>query len=121
MARAHRADYLAATDYDVAGELAFHLPRGVRLIGAEPRWAYFALPRPVAGMGTGLLVRSLNRAGAPRAAPWAAIRPLGVIWRRRGRQRVEGYRTYLVTLRPGAVAVLLPRPERAGMAAPPPR
>jgi 4-amino-4-deoxy-L-arabinose transferase-like glycosyltransferase len=108
-ARAHGADYIAATDYDVAGELAFHLPRGVRLIAAEPRWGYFALPRPVAGMGTGLLVRSLHRAGPPRAAPWASVRPLGVIWRRRGGVVVEGYRTYLVTLRPGAVAVLLPR------------
>ncbi|MGC8476639.1 MAG: ArnT family glycosyltransferase [Acetobacteraceae bacterium] len=120
MARAHGAGYLAATDYDVAGELAFHLPRGVRLVGAEPRWGYFALPRPVAGMGTGLLVRSLRRAGPPRAAPWASVRVLGVIWRRRGRELVEGYRTYLVTLRPGATAVLLPRGGFAGTGGAPP-
>ncbi len=108
-ARAAGASYIAGTDYDVVSELAFHLPPAMTVLGVGPRWGYFDLPRP--GAGTGLLVRSFHRAGPPRTAPWASIRPLGVLWRRRGGTRVEGYRTYLVTLRPKTVpAAVLPRP-----------
>ncbi|MDE2007912.1 MAG: glycosyltransferase family 39 protein [Rhodospirillales bacterium] len=100
--------YVAATDYAVAAELAWHLPGGA--VGVERRWGYFALPAaPIAGR-TGLLVRSLHRAGPPDPAPWQSVRALGTLWRRRDGARIEGYRLYRVIARaPGTVpAAVLP-------------
>lgn len=106
------ADFVAATDYDVAAELAWRLPPGARMIGVEPRWAYFDLPRATEAGKTGLLVRSLRRAGPPNPAPWARVEPLGTLWRRRGSERIEGFRLYRVVMRAGAAvpAAVLPRP-----------
>jgi 4-amino-4-deoxy-L-arabinose transferase-like glycosyltransferase len=105
------ASFVAATDYDVASELALHLPRAVTLIGVEPRWAWFELPHPAVAGVTGLLVRSLRRAGPPNPAPWARVEPLGTIWRRRGVARVEGFQLFRVVVRPSAVPMVrLPRP-----------
>ena len=42
--RQEGATFVAADQYGLAGELAWHLPRGVTVIGIEPRWAVFALP-----------------------------------------------------------------------------
>ncbi len=105
------ARFVAAGDYDVASELALHLPSAVTVIGVEPRWAWFDLPRPMVAGQTGLLVRSLRRGGPPNSEPWASVQPLGTIWRRRGAARVEGFRLFRVMARPGPIPErVLPRP-----------
>jgi len=105
------AGFVAAGDYDVASELAFHLPPGVTVIGVQPRWEWFALPHPAVAGQTGLLVRSLRRSGPPNTAPWASLQPLGTVWRRRGAARVEGFRLFRVVARPSPIPeAVLPRP-----------
>ncbi len=105
------AAFVAADDYGPASELALHLPPGARVIGVEPRWAWFDLPRPSLAGQTGLLVRSLRRAGPPDPAPWASVQALGTVWRRRGAARVEGFRLYRVVARASPVPqAQLPRP-----------
>jgi 4-amino-4-deoxy-L-arabinose transferase-like glycosyltransferase len=105
------ATFVAAGDYDLASELALHLPPGILMIGVEPRWAWFDLPRPVLAGQTGLLVRSLRRSGPPAGGPWAQVQPLGTIWRRRGAERVEGFRLFRVVARPSPIPErILPRP-----------
>ena len=126
------ARFVAGTDYNVAAELAWHLPpgieprgiaprgiapRGIAMVGVEPRWGYFDLPRAAIAGQVGVLVRSLRRAGPPNAAPWASVQALGTVWRRRGGAKVEGFRLYRVVGRPMAdgagpavPAAVLPRP-----------
>ena len=105
------ASFVAAGDYGPASELALHLPAGVTMIGVEPRWAWFDLPRPALAGQTGLLVRSLRRSGPPDAGPWASVQPFGTVWRRRGAVRVEGFRLFRVVARPSLVPeARLPRP-----------
>ncbi|MGH7041494.1 MAG: glycosyltransferase family 39 protein, partial [Acetobacteraceae bacterium] len=84
---------------------------GVIMVGAEPRWAWFDLPRPELEGQTGLLVRSLRRASSPNPALWASVQALGTAWRRRGAAKVEGFRLFRVVARPSPVPeALLPRP-----------
>ncbi|MDE2583158.1 MAG: glycosyltransferase family 39 protein [Rhodospirillales bacterium] len=98
------AAFVAATDYDVASELAFHLPPGAPLVGVEPRWVWFDLPHPAILGRSGLLVRSLRRSGLPNPLPWASMQPLGTIWRRRGTAKIEGFRLFRVVARQSPVA-----------------
>ncbi len=70
---AQHAGFIAADNYGVAAILAHDLPGPV--VGAEPRWALFALPQAPVGGQTGLLIRSQRRDGPPDPAPWPTITP----------------------------------------------
>jgi hypothetical protein len=85
---------VAADNYGLASVLAHGLAGPV--VGAEPRWDLFDLPRaPTAGQ-TGLLVRSARRAGPPEPGPWRSIAPLGTITRSRNGVEAETYALYRV-------------------------
>jgi 4-amino-4-deoxy-L-arabinose transferase-like glycosyltransferase len=56
---AAKADCIAADEYGLASELAYHLR--VPVLGVEPRWALFALAPPPPACATVLLVRSARR------------------------------------------------------------
>ena len=86
--------FVAADNYGLASELAHGLPGPV--VGAEPRWDLFALPRAGSAGQTGLLVRSERRAGPPDPGPWRSIEPLGIITRSRGGVAAERYALYRV-------------------------
>jgi 4-amino-4-deoxy-L-arabinose transferase-like glycosyltransferase len=109
-ARNH-ADFVAADEYGLASQLAFRL-RGP-VLGAEPRWALFNLPRARMAGRTGLLVRSLRDAGGPDPRFWQSATPVGDVARGRAGTVAETYRLYLVVPRPDAppaALVVLPEP-----------
>jgi 4-amino-4-deoxy-L-arabinose transferase-like glycosyltransferase len=98
-AAAH-ADCIAADEYGLAAELAYHLATPV--LGVEPRWALFSLPAAPAACATTLLVRSTRRTGR---LPYAAM-PAGQAVRARAGITAESYIFYRAFV-PGG-AVLLP-------------
>ena len=102
------AAYLASEDYGVASLLAWWAPRGTVVVGAEPRWALFAVPR--AGAGPGLLVISERRREGPDPHVWKQAEPAGRLVRRRDGVEAEAFRVYRVVMREGAAAARLPRP-----------
>jgi 4-amino-4-deoxy-L-arabinose transferase-like glycosyltransferase len=110
-ARAEGAPYVAADEYGTAALLARDLPPGIPVIGAEPRWASFALPRAAIAGRPGLLLRSARRAGPPEPAEWASAEPIGELVRGRDGVEAERYRLYRVIGRAGAIAAVMPRPE----------
>jgi 4-amino-4-deoxy-L-arabinose transferase-like glycosyltransferase len=109
--RQRGAAFVAADQYGVAAELAYHLPPGVPAIGLGERWDLFALP-PADMVGqTGLLVRSTRRGEISRSPPWARLRLISVAQRARDGIPVETYLIYQIIPSanpPGAVT--LPRP-----------
>ncbi len=105
-AKSHHASFVAADEYGLASELAFHLHMPVA--GIEPRWALFRLPRADFGDRTGIFLRSLRHA-AP--LPWAQATPLGTIERTRHGIVAETYAVFLVRGMPRQVAVWLPYPQ----------
>jgi hypothetical protein len=103
------AQFVAAEQYGLAGELALHLPPDVVVVGVEPRWALFDLPAADISGRTGILVRSERRGGSPDPADWSEIVPIGEVTR----MQAESYRIYRVTGRAGDVAAaVMPRPTR---------
>ncbi len=112
VARGQGDAFVAADEYGLAAQLAWHAaPGGLPVVGAEPRWALFALPAAPIGGCRGLLLRSVRRAGPPDPALWDDVRPLGEVVRARRGVTAEAYRLYRVTARAGlADAVTLPRP-----------
>jgi 4-amino-4-deoxy-L-arabinose transferase-like glycosyltransferase len=104
------ADFVAADEYGLAAELAFHrLPdtSGI-VVGVEPRWAMFAMkPAALAGE-SGVLVRSMRRAGGPDAKTWPGAVKIGEVARARGGVVAEGYVLYRVGAPVGMPAVELP-------------
>lgn len=94
--RRQGAAFVAADQYGIAAELARDLPAGVTIIGAEPRWALFDLPRAGFAGQPGILVRRA-RAAAPDAESWSSMAPLGHAQRSRGTLMIEDYRLYRVT------------------------
>ena len=107
MRRAAGLSFIAAEDYGIAAEMAWLAPPGV-VIGAEPRWRLFRLPR--AAGGTGLLLLSDRRREAPDAALWTEAAEIGHLTRARAGVEAEGFRVYRVQMRDGAPASVLPRP-----------
>jgi len=99
--------FLAAEDYSLAAELAWWSPGDAPVVGAEPRWALFALPRPSGGAG--LVLVSERRQGGPDPAAWSEAREIGHLTRARGGVEAERFRVYRATLREGASAAVLPR------------
>jgi 4-amino-4-deoxy-L-arabinose transferase-like glycosyltransferase len=105
------ATFVAVDDYGVAAELARLLPPGVPVVGVDPRWALFTLPRPDLGGATGLLVRSFRRDDRPDPRPWAGIAPAGTATRGRDGVTAEAFRLYRVAGRPDADGLaVMPRP-----------
>jgi 4-amino-4-deoxy-L-arabinose transferase-like glycosyltransferase len=105
---------LAADEYGLAAELAW---QGVPMVlGVEPRWAAFDLPRVDLGERAVLLLRSERRREGPDVALWAEARQVGTLVRARAGQVAERYRLYRVVGRPGLVGTALPGPR---VAAPP--
>ncbi|MCL2428131.1 MAG: glycosyltransferase family 39 protein, partial [Alphaproteobacteria bacterium] len=110
MRREHAA-FVAADDYGVAAQLAFYLPAGATVVGAEPRWRLFdLLPARIEGQ-QGLLLRSTRRDAAVERAGWAALEAIGFVSRLSGGREIEGFRLYRVSGGPawGGI-VALPRP-----------
>jgi 4-amino-4-deoxy-L-arabinose transferase-like glycosyltransferase len=105
------AQFIAADQYGVAGELALRLPSGVTVVGIEPRWSLFALPPAEIAGQTGILVRSERRSDPPSPADWSAITPIGEAARTQNGGVAEGYRLFRVTARAGgAPTAVMPRP-----------
>ena len=102
------AAFVAAEEYGLAAELAWHLPPGVAVVAMDARWAFFARPAPPRGV-TGLLVRSERRGEGPPLWPDAVLRH-GLVRSRAGVE-AERYRLFRVDTAPGQPpSVLLPRP-----------
>jgi 4-amino-4-deoxy-L-arabinose transferase-like glycosyltransferase len=111
------ASFVAADEYGIAAELDRTLPAGDLIVGVEPRWALFALPRAtprIAGQ-VGLLVQSARRATRPDPAPWQTMEQIGTATRGRGQEVAESYRLWRVV---GANiagrddnSAMLPRPD----------
>jgi 4-amino-4-deoxy-L-arabinose transferase-like glycosyltransferase len=114
LAEAQDAVFVAADDYGIAAELARTVPHGTPVWGVEARWALFGLPHPAIGERPGLLVRSQRRSDGPDPAIWASAAEVGAADRVRDGAVIEAYRLFRVVPRPGAPAVLLPRPENGG-------
>jgi 4-amino-4-deoxy-L-arabinose transferase-like glycosyltransferase len=105
------AEFVAAEQYGLAGELALHLPPAVTVIGIEPRWSLFALPPANLEGRTGILVQSERRGDPPNPADWSEIVPIGEAARTQNGSMVEGYRLFRVNGRPGGTATaVMPRP-----------
>ena len=99
------ASFVAADEYGLASELAFHMHG--EIVSQEPRWKYFDLPRlPVAGK-TGILVRSLRQYGDPDPRLWEDVKLLATVPRGRHGIVAETYRIFSATARTPE-ATLLP-------------
>jgi 4-amino-4-deoxy-L-arabinose transferase-like glycosyltransferase len=98
------ADCIAADEYGLAAELAYHL--SVPVLGAEPRWSHFNLPPAPASCRTVLLVRSARRTDRLARAAWPDATPAGTATRARGVIVAERYTLYRAATPAGAV--LLP-------------
>ncbi len=98
------ADCIAADEYGLASELAYHLR--TRVLGAEPRWNFFALPAPLQVCDSVLLVRLARRTDALSRATWRQVVPFGGAARARDGIVAETYLFYRAAAPPGAV--LLP-------------
>ena len=107
---------VAADEYGLAAELAW---QGVpAVLGVEPRWAAFDLPRvPLDGKAV-LLLRSERRRDGPDGALWAEVLEVGELVRSRAGQVAERYRVYRVVGRPGLTGAVLPVPRIAALPAP---
>jgi 4-amino-4-deoxy-L-arabinose transferase-like glycosyltransferase len=79
------AQYVVADQYGVAAELAYALKTPV--VGIEPRWTLFNLPRAAIAGQTGILVQS---GGDLDRTQWSSVAELGVA--RRGIQTFGLYR-----------------------------
>jgi hypothetical protein len=108
-AHAAKGAPIISTDYATIAELDWGLPVRNSLIAAGPRWRWFALSHPQ-GIRTALLIQS-NRHGPPSPALFSAITRLGALNRQSAGVTVQAYTLYRVTLRPGAPAALLGRPD----------
>jgi len=107
------ASFIVAEEYSLASELAWRLPAGVTVVGAEPRWALFTLPPARLAGAVGILVRSARRGDDAGGGPWSDIAAIGPAERSRGGAAIEGYRLYRVVAARDTDApprVLLPRP-----------
>ena len=93
------AQFIVDDNYGQAALLARLLPPGRVVIGLDPRWDMFDLPRPgdrFAGQ-TGLLVRTARRADVPEAPNWRDILRLGMLSRARNGMVAEEFRLYRIT------------------------
>jgi 4-amino-4-deoxy-L-arabinose transferase-like glycosyltransferase len=100
------ASFLAADEYGLAAELAFHLATPV--IGVEPRWRLFNVPRAKLVGRSGILLRSARRTGPPDARLWPEAALIGTLSRSRDGVVAESYNMFRVTAAADLPAVVLP-------------
>ncbi|MBV9539399.1 MAG: hypothetical protein JOY70_10740, partial [Acidisphaera sp.] len=115
-ARTERASFVVSDSYGDAALLARLLPADIPVVGADQRWAVFALPdaAPLIAGRDGLLLRSGRRSDPPDASDWAQMQPVGEVSRARGAIVAETYRLYRVVggrPTPPLPVVVLPRPR----------
>ncbi|MFT9089749.1 MAG: glycosyltransferase family 39 protein [Gluconacetobacter sp.] len=91
--------FVAADEYGLASELALALPRRT-VIGIEPRWALFALPRPAGG--SGVFLCSMRRLRDLDLSPFSSATRIGTVERARKGNVAERYAVFRVTLAPGS-------------------
>ena len=102
--------FIAADNYPLAAMLAWHLRTPVPVLGAQARWASFALPHPDLSGQPGLLVRGARAGENTETKIWGPMTELGTAIRSRGRNIAEEFRLYRVTgPAPGPSLVALPR------------
>jgi hypothetical protein len=105
------AGFVASEPYAVTAELAWTLPRGVAVVGVDPRWKLFRLPPYRFDGSLGLLVQDA-RDRPPSRAVWGEVEAIEDVPRGVRGATFETYRLYRV--HPpndnSAPAVLLPRP-----------
>ncbi|CAP57095.1 glycosyltransferase family 39 protein [Gluconacetobacter diazotrophicus] len=94
--------FIAADEYGLASELALALPRRP-VIGIEPRWALFDLPRAAGGQ-QGIFLCSERRLRTVDPTPFSRMTRIGTLARGRGAQVAERYAVFRVTLAPEAPA-----------------
>ncbi len=103
------ADFVGAEEYGLAAQMAFHLPRGVRVVASGDRWALFDRPEPPAGL-TGLLLQSSRRGAGDLG--WPGAEPVGEVSRARDGEVAERYRVLRARTPAGNAPVAeLPRPR----------
>ncbi len=113
--RERGSEFVAADDYGIAAELARLLPPPVPVVGAEPRWLLFNLPKAALDGEAGLLVRSIKRGDEPDPRIWAETREIARASRVRSGQTIEQFRIFAVKARDGVpIGVTLPRPAQPG-------
>ncbi|MBV8096564.1 MAG: glycosyltransferase family 39 protein [Acetobacteraceae bacterium] len=96
VANERNASFVAADEYGLAAELARSLPQGLPVLGVDPRWELFALPRmPVNGQ-PGLLVRTTRRKDDINQNTWREEQEVATIARRRDGNTAETYRVFRV-------------------------
>jgi 4-amino-4-deoxy-L-arabinose transferase-like glycosyltransferase len=104
------ATFVASDEYGEAAELARNLPTDVTVIGVEPRWGFFDLPRPEIAGQTGILVRSARRRTDIDTRPWTEVQPIGEAVRSRDGEPIERFDLYRVVAGPAATPeAVLPR------------
>ena len=93
------AEFIVDDNYGQAALLARLLPKGRVVIGLDPRWSLFDLPRPNASIEgrLGLLVRTARRSDTPEDPAWSVIERLGALIRARNGMVAEEFRLYRVT------------------------
>lgn len=112
------AAFLAADDYGTASELAHLLP-GTAVLGADARWALFALPHPDLAGQAGLLLRSGRHLDPPDPRLWRSVTAVGTLLRGRAGIVAETFRLYRVVGQAALPAVArLPARLPAPLAAP---
>jgi 4-amino-4-deoxy-L-arabinose transferase-like glycosyltransferase len=97
---AQAAGFVASDEYGVAAELARSLPRGVMVLGVDPRWRLFRLAALPAGSGTGILLSRLNDPAPPG---WRGAVRVGEVDRASQGVAVERFAVWRVS---GALASL---------------
>ena len=93
-AHADHAAFVAVDNYGQASLLARLLPPDILVVGADPRWALFDLPRAAVAGRTGLLLHSARRSDPPDGAGWATMTRDGDLSRGRDGVVAERYAIY---------------------------
>lgn len=75
------AAFVAADGYGLACELAWWMPAGTTVVGADERWGLTTLPPAEIAGKAGLLVRDARRAELPDPAAWTDVRRIGTVTR----------------------------------------
>ncbi len=92
--RADHAAFVATDNYGEASLLARLLPPDILVVGADPRWALFDLPRAAVAGRTGLLLQSARRGDPPDGAGWATMTRVADLSRSRDGVVAERYALY---------------------------
>lgn len=100
------AAFVAAEEYGLASELAYHM--GGPVAAVDPRWRHFSLPRAGIEMSQGLLVIR-DHDPPPDPARWGKVEYLRPVYRQAYGHLAETYQLY-------RVAPVLPMPDAVRLA-----